>query len=81
MKAGLGGWILADDAGDGILKTIKAAGIFSYRIELTDKIFAKTGIEIGIVQSTLNWNRLIFGDQIDDYTGIGCFVFSGRFLL
>jgi type IX secretion system PorP/SprF family membrane protein len=27
------------------------------------------GTEIGIVQSTLNWDRLRFGDQIDDYLG------------
>lgn len=69
INGGVGGWILADDAGDGILKTIKAAGIFSYRVRLRDHLFAKTGIEVGIVQSTLNWNQLIFGDQIDDYVG------------
>ncbi len=69
IKGGLGFWILSDDAGEGILKTIKAAGIFSYKTEITRKIFAKMGIEAGVVQSTLNWNQLIFGDQIDDYAG------------
>jgi type IX secretion system PorP/SprF family membrane protein len=69
FKGGVGFWMLSDDAGDGILKTIKAAGIISYRTEITRTIFAKMGIEAGIVQSTLNWNQLIFGDQIDDYVG------------
>ena len=69
FKGGLGAWILADDAGDGILKTLKAAGIFSYRLQLRDNLYLKSGIEVGIVQSTLNWNQLIFGDQIDEYTG------------
>ena len=69
MKAGIGGWLLADDAGDGILKTLKAAGIFSYRIRLNNNLYAKSGIEAGIVQSTLNWDKLVFGDQIDDYMG------------
>ena len=69
INSGFGGWILSDDAGDGILKTIKAAGIFSYRLRLNDNLYAKTGIEVGIVQSTLNWDKLIFGDQIDDYVG------------
>jgi type IX secretion system PorP/SprF family membrane protein len=69
LKAGAGFWILSDDAGDGILKTIKAAGIFSYRVRLNDDLFLKMGTEIGVVQSTLNWNRLTFGDQIDDYLG------------
>jgi len=69
IKGGLGFWLLSDDAGDGILKTTKAAGIFSYRIEINRDLFAKMGIEAGIVQSTLTWNQLIFGDQIDDYLG------------
>jgi type IX secretion system PorP/SprF family membrane protein len=66
---GLGAWLLADDAGDGILKTIKAAGIFSYRLRLNDNFYAKMGAEVGIVQSTLHWDQLLFGDQIDDYLG------------
>jgi type IX secretion system PorP/SprF family membrane protein len=66
---GIGLSLLSDDAGDGILKTIKGAGIFSYRLQLNDHFFAKMGAELGIVQSTLNWNQLLFGDQIDDLLG------------
>jgi len=66
---GIGLWLLSDDAGDGILKTVKGAGIFSYRVQLNDHLFAKMGAEAGIVQSTLNWDRLRFGDQIDDLLG------------
>ncbi len=69
INSGLGFWLLSDDAGDGILKTIKAAGIFSYKVDLSRNVFAKMGIEAGVVQSTLNWNQLVFGDQINDYTG------------
>ena len=69
INGGVGFWLLSDDAGDGILKTIKAAGIFSYRVQLNDDLFLKMGTEIGIVQSTLNWSKLTFGDQIDDYLG------------
>ncbi|MEP6647205.1 MAG: PorP/SprF family type IX secretion system membrane protein [Saprospiraceae bacterium] len=69
IKSGVGAWLLSDDAGDGILKTIKAAGIFSFKTDLTRTISAKMGIEAGVVQSTLNWNKLIFGDQIDEYLG------------
>jgi len=66
---GAGFWLLSDDAGDGLLKTIKAAGIFSYRLQLNDNLFIKMGAEVGIVQTTLNWDKLRFGDQIDDYLG------------
>jgi type IX secretion system PorP/SprF family membrane protein len=69
INSGVGFWLLSDDAGDGIMKTIKAAGIFSYRLRLNDDLFLKMGTEIGVVQSTLNWDQLRFGDQIDDYLG------------
>lgn len=69
INSGIGIWLLSDDAGDGILKTLKAGGIFSYQLELTDRFRIRSGIEVGYVQSTLNWDRLVFGDQIDDYTG------------
>ncbi len=69
INSGAGLWILSDDAGNGILKTIKAAGIFSFRLRLNDDLFVKMGTEIGFVQSTLNWDQLRFGDQIDDYLG------------
>ncbi len=68
-KFGVGAWLLADDAGDGILRTIKGAAIFSYRLQLNDNLYTKMGVEAGLVQSTLNWNKLRFGDQIDDYLG------------
>lgn len=69
INSGAGFWLLSDDAGDGILKTIKAAGIFSYQLELNRNLFLKSGLEVGVVQTTLNWNKLLFGDQIDDYLG------------
>src|SRR5690606_2585395 len=66
---GAGLWLLSDDAGDGILKTLKGAGIFSYRLRTGDDGYLKMGAEIGIVQSSLRWDRLTFGDQIDDFLG------------
>jgi type IX secretion system PorP/SprF family membrane protein len=68
-EIGAGLWLLSDDAGDGILKTVKGAGIFSYRLRLGRSTFLKTGIELGIVQSSLRWDRLTFGDQLDDVLG------------
>jgi hypothetical protein len=39
-------WLLSDDAGDGILKTIKGAGIFSYRVQLNDHLYAKWELKL-----------------------------------
>ena len=66
---GAGLWLLSDDAGDGILKTVKLAGIYSYRLPLDRSLSLKMGLEAGVVQSSLNWSQLKFGDQIDDYYG------------
>jgi len=68
-SVGGGFWLLSDDAGNGILKTIKAAGIFSYQLRVGDNTFLKSGAEVGIVQSSLRWDRLVFGDQLDDLLG------------
>lgn len=69
INSGAGIWVLSDDAGDGILKTVKVAGIYAYRLKLDRDLYLRMGTEIGIVQTTLNWNLLTFGDQIDDYYG------------
>lgn len=66
---GGGLWVLTDNAGDGILKTTKIAGAMSYRIRTSENGFLKLGLEAGLIQSSLNWNKLVFGDQIDDLTG------------
>ncbi len=69
MNSGVGFWLLSDDAGGGILKTIKAAGIYSYQVRVRNDVYMRMGIEVGVVQTTLNWDKLRFGDQIDDYLG------------
>ncbi len=69
ISSGAGLWMLSDDAGDGILKTVKIAGIYAYRLKLDSDLYLRMGTEIGFVQTTLNWSLLTFGDQIDDYYG------------
>lgn len=64
LNSGLGGQILADDAGDGIIKTIKISGVYSYHLQLSKHWRARTGLEVGVIQSRLDWDRLIFYDQI-----------------
>jgi type IX secretion system PorP/SprF family membrane protein len=69
INSGLGVFILGDSAGDGIIKTIKLSGIYSYRIFLNDKLQAKIGLEASLLQTRLDWDRLIFFDQIDPSFG------------
>lgn len=68
-NSGIGVSILADDAGNGIFKTNKIAFDYAYAIEVTKNHYVKIGIEPAISQSRLNWDKLIFLDQIDGRTG------------
>jgi type IX secretion system PorP/SprF family membrane protein len=69
-NSGLGLNILADDAGNGILKTINIGGIYSYRLRLQEGYNIKIGLEAAYVQTRLDWSKLIFSDQIDPGSGI-----------
>lgn len=68
-NSGFGASILADDAGNGALKTTKLSGIYSYRILVNKETSIKLGIELGIVQSRLDPTKLVFFDQLDPQFG------------
>ncbi|HQX43372.1 MAG: PorP/SprF family type IX secretion system membrane protein [Saprospiraceae bacterium] len=70
LKSGFGLELTADDAGDGLIKTIKVAGMYGYKIQLnSDGHVIKGGLELGFVQVNYGWDKFIFGDQIDPATG------------
>ena len=69
LNSGFGASILADDAGNGTLKTTKLSGLYSYRIFVRKETYIKLGIELGIVQSRLDPSKLVFFDQLDPQYG------------
>ncbi len=69
FNSGIGFSVLADEAGNGVLKTNRASFTYAYSIKLKRDHFLKIGIEPSIRQSRLNWQKLIFGDQINNETG------------
>ncbi len=68
-NSGLGLSILTDSAGDGILKTTRVAGYYSYKMRIKGHMQMKIGVEAAFVQTSLDWNRLIFFDQLDPRFG------------
>lgn len=66
FNSGLGLMILADDAGQGLYKTNKVSGVYSYRLEVNDNLFIKLGLEGSMVRISLDWDKLTFGDQITE---------------
>lgn len=70
LNSGIGFNLEGDNAGDGILKSNRFSAVYAYRLHLTDALDIRLGAEAGIFQSSLNWDKLIFVDQIDGINGI-----------
>ncbi len=69
LNIGYGLSILADDAGNGLLKTNKISGFFAYRLQVKRDFFLKLGVEGSAVQARYNWSKFVFLDQIDPRFG------------
>ena len=68
-NSGFGLMILADDQGQGIFKTNKIGAFYSYRLEINRDLYIKLGLEASAVQYRLDWEKLLFPDQIDPESG------------
>lgn len=69
-NSAIGGQISSDDAGGGILRTIKVAGTYAYRLTIKDGYSVNIGLETGLLHTRLDWDQLVFGDQVDPEFGI-----------
>jgi len=65
FNSGIGLIALSDDQGDGILKTTNLSAIYSYNARLQNKWQLRFGLQSSFVQNRLDWDKLIFFDQID----------------
>ena len=64
-NSGFGLIAMADNAGDGILTTNKIGLQYSYRAQINASTFLKGGLEVSFVQNNLDWQKLVFFDQLD----------------
>ena len=69
ISGGLGVIVMRDNAGDGTLETINASLIYSYFLPVTKSFSIKVGVQATYFQKSLDWNKLTFGDQIDQQLG------------
>lgn len=70
LNSGIGFHLEGDNAGDGIYKTNRFSAIYAYRLKVNEWIALKLGIEMGVQQVNLNWDKLLFPDQLDAINGI-----------
>jgi type IX secretion system PorP/SprF family membrane protein len=62
--SGLGTYILRDVAGSGKMVATTFQFQYSYTFRITKSIHARPGLQIGYVHRGLDYNKLVFGDQL-----------------
>lgn len=69
INSGLGIQLLADDAGGGLIKTLKGAFTYGYQAKISKDNYLRGGIELGWVQTRYGWEKFVFGDQLNPEFG------------
>ena len=67
---GVGLFVVNNQEGEGSLNTLALGIPFSGRVDLTDHWTLQAGVAPVLYQKTINWDHLIFGDQLNPYYGI-----------
>lgn len=68
FNSGFGVMLMSDDAGD-LLRTTSFAASYAYRVSVNDGFHLKLGLEAGMRQYNVDWDKLIFLDQLNPITG------------
>jgi type IX secretion system PorP/SprF family membrane protein len=68
LNSGFGLMVLSDDAGD-LLQMTNFAASYAYKVDVNDAFHLKLGLEAGFRQYNVDWDKLIFLDQLDRITG------------
>jgi type IX secretion system PorP/SprF family membrane protein len=69
INSGIGVLAMSDRQGDGALVRSSISGFYSYHLQVSEPIIVSFGIEASYYMESLDWNKLVFADQIDPTTG------------
>ena len=69
INSGVGILAMNDRQGSGALIRNSIAAFYSYKLKVSDPIMISFGVEANYYMEKLDWNKLIFADQIDPTTG------------
>ena len=65
IGGGIGVEFLKDSQGDGAINTVQFSILYSYKIKLNQNFNLNLGIEAGIIQKKINFEKLVFNNMID----------------
>jgi type IX secretion system PorP/SprF family membrane protein len=65
VSGGVGILVMSENMADGILTNTQVSALYSFRLNLTKNLTMNAGFQGTYIQNKLNWNKLIFGDQLE----------------
>lgn len=68
-NSGFGISLMADEAGEGVYRTINGELSYSYAVELKNDTRIRLGIQAGFISVSLDFDKFLFMDQIDPVHG------------
>jgi type IX secretion system PorP/SprF family membrane protein len=69
INSGFGIMAMNDRQGDGALNTTILGAIYAYNLQVSEGLFIRFGAEATYYQQRLDWEKLIFADQINPING------------
>lgn len=69
IQGGVGVYFLNDNAGD-LLGTSIIGAMYAYKLNVGNNTSINFALQASYIQTSLNWNELVFGDMIDPNLGI-----------
>jgi len=66
---GIGIMINSDSPGAGLINTLQAALTIGVRVPITSFMVAQIGVKAAVLQRKINWDDLVFADQLDPKYG------------
>ncbi len=69
INSGFGMLVTNDRQGDGALNTTMASLIYTYNLQVTQGLYIRFGVKGTYYQQRLDWDKLIFADQINPING------------
>ncbi len=70
INSGFGILVMNDRQGDGALGRTSASAFYSYKLKVSEPIVISFGVKAGFYQERLDWDKLVFADQINSATGV-----------
>src|SRR5690606_26917659 len=64
LNSGLGFLVVTDRAGSANLRSTVVNFLYSYKVNFNRKVMISTGLNVGIGFRSIDYNKLVFGDQL-----------------